>query len=201
MKNIIVLITLTCLFLSCKSDDGMDTPNHLRTEDAQKLIPLSSYNIASRVIFKNQDGVEKSLTISITETVEESMINDFQYTFDQLVIILIDEATTDYKINVIATATYSSIGSHIEFLNCILFNNQTSNGSIIPSIRIETNREPIVGTFEQEVQLLDKTFNDVYTNYDYSEVPAYSILHYTTQFGVIGFKDQSGILWVYDRME
>lgn len=203
MKNIFFFLIVSCVTLTCKSSDEdlMSMPDFLTTDNAKELIPLSSYGTASKVIFKNEEGVEKPLNITIEESQEESMINDFQYTIDQLAIILYDESNADYKINVIATATYSSMNSHIEFLNIILFNIQPANGNIIPTIKVESNKEPLLGTLEPEVQLLDKTFKDVYTNFDFSETAAYSKIYYTVQYGVVAFKDFEGKLWVYERVE
>jgi len=45
-----------------------------------------------------------------------------------------------------------------------------------------------------ELTLLDKSFNEVYSSVD-------SNIYYNFEFGIIGFKDDSGMLWVFDRIE
>ena len=45
-----------------------------------------------------------------------------------------------------------------------------------------------------EVTLLDKNFNDVYSSLN-------SNIYYNYEFGIIGFKDDAGDLWVFDRIE
>lgn len=46
-----------------------------------------------------------------------------------------------------------------------------------------------------EITLLDKTFYNVYTNSTHSE---YKNSWYNTEFGIVGFEDTSGKLWVFD---
>lgn len=54
--------------------------------------------------------------------------------------------------------------------------------------------------FASEFQLLDKTFSDVYTVIE-SEDNLLTTLHFNVENGIVGFKDLTQELWVFDRIE
>lgn len=68
---------------------------------------------------------------------------------------------------------------------------------IINQREIEEEYIHVFESAQPEVTLLDKTFYHVYTNNTH---PEYNDIWYNTEFGIVGFEDTTGKLWVFESM-
>jgi hypothetical protein len=202
MKNIVILISISCILFSCQKpkDEGVNMLNHLSVNNVEKFIPLESYESFSKVIFVNQSGEEKILNVNVERGQEEKEIENILYSSDILTIHLTDETNSEYSIFIRAIAEYWDFETTFEYVSSFLYS-QHDQGFYIPDIRIASDGQPLVCILEQEKILLNKTFVDVYTNYQVPETHPYSTIFYNIEFGIIGFKDYDNALWVFERYE
>ena len=203
MKNIFnpFVLFIILIFTACDKDSD-NTLSHLSIENLKEFVPYDSLNIFSKVVFLNQDGDQKILTITKSIGQVEKTLDGKTYTVDQDEFTFRDETDTRYNIELLVTAHYSSSSSTIiEFVDCTLFT--TVNNGFVPSVRLHTDKPPSrPNEVHTEVTLNGKIFQDVFSNHTIIEIgEKFSKLYYSKEIGVVGFKDGNGVLWVYDHYE
>jgi len=203
MKNIFYpsVLFIILIFAACKKDSDK-TLSHLSIEDLKEFVPYDSLNRFSKVVFINQDGDEKILTITKSIGQVEKKLDGKTYTVDQDEFTFRDETDTRYVIELLVTAQYNSSASAvIEFVDCTLFT--TVNNGFVPGISLYTDRpHNRSNEVHEEITLNGKSFQNVFSNYTIVEIgERFSKLYYSKKIGVAGFKDGNSELWVYDHYE
>lgn len=197
MKNIIFVL-LTIFIFSCKNNDTISGLPLLSIDKVKILIP-SDYETSSRVIFKNIEDSEMVFRIETLSNVETKTINETEYQSEQFTVNLRNDDSQTMIMFITAGANYTSLENSIDYVNCGIA--PSGNPGYRPTITIGSDREASFGLFEDEIDLLNKTFKNVYTNFISEDITTFSELYYTVDEGIIAFRDFQNNLWVLDRYE
>jgi hypothetical protein len=158
----------------------------------RKFIPESTYKESNCIVFKNREGEILKFKLSF----DEFKIADLDgNSFNKEVYTLRDPNNTNYHLSITAQPElhekiiYERL--YVELLTTI-------NQGLTPSIIIYQDGESWFNTKEKNLDLLGKTFHDVYiSEITKEDVVACNKLYYTHNEGIVGFTDDKGALWVF----
>jgi len=221
-KTIILLAFISSiLFITCTKDDdkaltdspktdvnsGETSKDYYEIERIKHLYPTIG-NDFTKVVFKNSNNDNKSFSLTYVYEIleqsggtatEEHKGETFktQYSLDSL-----ENENFHMSFNLYSSKSKSS-EQVVEIIYGGLY--PTSITGLIASFDIVDSDLPFLGsssTFEESKTLLDKSFTDVYTNLEIPANPtSFNQIHFNPEFGIIGFTDGQGDLWVYDSMK
>jgi hypothetical protein len=210
MKKITLLAILAILMLAACEKDTVSTAWNSSNGELANLtigivrdyLPLDLVRQNSTVVFKNADGEEKKLQIHWLEEEKEKAYGNRTYESEHIAIWYLDESDRTYQLKTIASANYTEGGSNEFVMSSI--NTTVNNGlsTAISRISISADKSPFMCDLLPSVDILGKTFADVYTSgLVLEDVTSFSRLYYTIELGVVGFEGWEGEMWVLDRFE
>ena len=209
-QKITLLATLAILMLAACEKDTVSTAGNSSNGELANLtigivrdyLPLDLVRQNSTVVFKNADGEEKKLQIHLLEEEKEKAYGNRTYESEHIEIRYLDESDRTYQLKTIASANYTEGGAN-EFVTSLI-NTTVNNGlsTALSSISISADKSPLMCDLLPSVDILGKTFADVYTSgVVLEDVTSFSRLYYTIELGVVGFEGWEGEMWVLDRFE
>ena len=208
MKNLKILLSaITTSFftiLSCNKDSELVSLSsvegtHLSLTKVNNLIP-DVYQGAEKVTFKNKENQLVELNVFYEQEVEERILGEnIEYTSESVSATLFNYQE-NIEIVVSASANYNDNSLEVlETLNVILMPGYNSVGGGWISLLYKDSELMEFDTFTEELDLLDRPFNNVYVNKLNSDLQTeYSEIYYNADYGVIGFKDKFNELWVLE---
>lgn len=169
-------------------EDNLQLEPYKLKGDNTPLITLSS---ASTAVYTNMNYDEKEFTIEYDEKVVKKNSEGEKYATEEISIDLRNPNET-YHLSIQVTGEKTD-GIFSEYVIASIF---TRAGYIvIPTVTIKENGDAIdcekIGT----INLLNRTFHQVYRNAENINVP-FQYIYYKPQMGIVGFHDENGILWV-----
>ncbi len=219
----LLMLIIAALFLTCsKGDETITNPdsgtnnssnNSTNTQDEYYKIErikdlFPNMENVERVVFKNAEGLEKGFSIEYTLENKDQTAGTgtkaHKTESHRVNYNLEDSETVDYYMAIKMYSIKSTESDLIvEVLSGSLYN--SINNGTIPIFELIDADLPIVFQnyiYEESVTLLDKNFSDVYTNLDLPiTLDGFDKIHYNPEFGLIGFHDAQGDLWVYEHSE
>lgn len=159
-----------------------------------------SYFESTKVIYRNENNIERVFNISVDEKVEQRLFENKNYKSEKLWISITAEEAPKISFYISGYGNYTSLDSYVTDLTCGIFDDSFQNYTPSISLNIE-NPFFVLTTIENEVELLGNIFQEVFTHPKIQGLDSYSELFYTVEKGIIGFRDQNNELWVLDRYE
>ncbi len=213
----VAIIAIMAIVRCDKDDVTSQEPQqyHLTIDNILEEFPKDLYENSSRIVFKNETGGTRVLSILPEHALQNKSYGGRDYTVDALNYRLVEENDDSYIIQVTVRAQYryefADINSnHIEYnFNPIESIDVTIAGLTSPGIdNINFVRISRIGTevltidnFSEELALNGKEFNGVYYSWVFPSSTAFSSIYYNPEFGVIGFQDENDVLYVFDSIE
>jgi hypothetical protein len=212
------------IIIGCSDNDITEPPfcssvlelgNHQLYEISSEFYPYEIGNsvffvdsIGNSVSFKVEDIFERDLSytgeIDCPEDTTESVFIEYEGG-SKVVRIISNEASFEYGIEILALlrspATEEQWKEDLFFVKYIGYHdNGFKIGMPIVTIPIssEENAESLVG--KDSIMLVDRMFYNVFSGY--SEFDGQIIEgYYNNEFGLVGIRDNEGVLWRFDRFE
>lgn len=163
-------------------------------------LPLDLVKSNSGVVFKNASGEEKKLQIHWLEEDKHKVYRNHEYKSEHIAIWYVDESDRTYELKTIASANYTEGGANEFVMSQIL---TAVNRGYAPGVSVSADKSPLICELLPSVDILGRSFNDVYTNFsaNLEFVTSFSKLYYTIELGVVGYEGWDGEMWVLDRFE
>ncbi len=210
----VAIIAIMAIVRCDKDDDTIQEPlqYQLTIDNILEKFPKDLYESSSKIVFKNESGGTRVLSILPEHALQNKSYGGRDYTVDALNYRLVEENDDSYIIQVTVSAQYeyefSDINSnHIEYnFNpiesiLILLTGLTNPG--INNINLMTVEVDGVAfdNFSETFELNGKEFTDVYYSRINPMSTAFSSIYFNAEFGVIGFQDENDVLYVFDSIE
>ncbi len=200
MKKLIIF-TFVVLFWSCQKETPVvENSNELATlkiESLKKLLPLTEISSKTKVVFYNEERKEIVFDFELEEELKEKIVASKPYFAEKISGSYINESIHDYSLYFLGTGNYNN---HNNTIGSNLF---VSAGitqfveSAVTKLSLDDTGTPIIAQYYDTKQLLDKEFENVYSNFIVSEFTSFSEIYYNATYGIIGFKDRQDDLYVF----
>ena len=217
MKNLIFILFSILLFsFGCNSDDAPKESDvnqnnllsHVDINEIKANIP-DFYIDNTKIIFKDENNLEKKFNVYRTEEEKSNTIDGFSYSSDNLLIKLISDDSSPIIIELRGIANYDDEYKLQKSLSMSFAPTSPGiSGTSSFTVIFFENGQPLASMFgvkvlEESVVLLGKEFNNVYGYSNMGEPisDSYGQLLFNSTNGVIGFRDRNNKLWVFERFE
>ncbi len=186
------------MFTSCEKEvTVMETSNELQTlkiDNIKNLLPLSESNSKTKVGFYNEKGDEILFDFIIEEEIKEKKVGSESYFAEEISGSYINESINDYSLYFTGSGNYTSKNESNLFVSAGI-NQFVEEG--VSALSLDEEGTPIFAIFYDNIQLLDKEFEAVYSNRIDPNATSFSVIYYNATYGVIGFKDREDDLYVF----
>lgn len=197
---------MSCLFaISCSkntdSSEEIDISNLnlVKFEQILTSINLDIFKNNQKVVFKNDIGTEKIMSINLTETNHSQNVNGKEIVLPKVAVNYYAASDINYALYFyLTTNILNNIGDQTAYLSASIFTNLVK---FTPSLGFDHLGNPLMCTYNQNKALLGKTFHSVYSSIPAKEYEIFSELHFSKSSGIVGFRDTNNELWVFDRFE
>lgn len=197
MEKIFLILLVIVSLASCQKDNRSNVnPNSgqlasLEVDALLPFLPLENMEGVTKVVFENAMGEEKVYDIEITEKAIDREVNAVEYQADQIA-ILYSNPDDFYTIAAIASGNYSSVTASNLYIQAIV------NQTLVPcSLSINEEGQPLLAFFYEQKDLLGQSFSNVFSNMFHDKDGAFGELYYNFEYGIIGFRDENGDLFVF----
>ena len=202
MKNLILLICL-CLLISCQKETSLEETSieleNLTIESLDALLPLSESDAKTKAIFFNENGEEITFDFAIEEHEEVKKLKSNSYRTEEFSAVYKNKWITDYYLCFTGFGNYSRVGAPPTFGISASIHQMVEPMNTLLSLN--DKGIPIVAMHYETIELLDKEFTNVYSNFIASEFTAFSELYYNPTYGIVGFRDREDELYVFKEFE
>jgi hypothetical protein len=186
---------------SCQKDDnpGIDSNSGelapLETDALLPFLPLENMEAYTKVVFVDAEGKEKVYDFEITEEMVDRQVNKIAYQANQIAILYSNEADF-YTIAITASGNYSSTTAANLYIQAII------NQFVTPCrLSINEQGQPGIAFFYEQIDLLGQSFTNVFSNMFIDKEGAFGELYYNFEYGIVGFRDENGDLFVFKEYE
>lgn len=182
--------------MNCQQEPCQLLDNNYSISLIRKFIPESTYKENNCIVFKNKEEEILKFKLSF----DQFKITDLDgNSFNKEVYTLRDPNNTNYHLSITAQP---ELHEKIIYERLYVELISTINQGLTPSIIIYQDGESWFNTKEKNLDLLGKTFHDVYiSEISKEDVVACNKLYYTHNEGIVGFTDDKGELWVYHDIQ
>lgn len=196
MKKILIF-TFIVLLTSCEKEvtvtEASDKLQTLKIDNIKDFIPLSQSS-KTKVGFYNEKGDEILFDFIMEEEIKEKKLGSESYFAEQISGSYINESINDYSLYFEGSGNYTKKNEHNLFVSSGI-NQFVEDG--VTALSLDENGTPIFAIFYDNIQLLDKEFEAVYSNRIDPSATSFSVIYYNSIYGVIGFKDRENDLYVF----
>ena len=194
MKKLAYYVFLSFVLFSCNKDKVNDNSlKELKIDDIRSQLPLTEIGNNPEAIYYNESGVEKTFEIEINSEVIDKSLNGEKYRAEQLTIEYSNQIEGEFSMYIRGTGDYTDDRNTNLYIKTSLVQFETTYS---PTMTIDENGNPLLATFYKEIKIVDRTFENAYSNLILPTISSFSELYFNSQFGIIGFKDQAGSLFV-----
>lgn len=174
---------------------------YLKADGANKFLP-TAYKAQKKVLYKNQTGETKLLSIRFLADAVEYTWGGQTYLSDRIDVALYDETDAYFVIRVLGGANYSQ---NNQVVHSVAFDLMPgSEFWLLASVLLDENgkrSEPLFfGTFLAEVELNSRKFKECFFSENKGK-DAFSELYVNSTEGVVAFRDKNNELFVFDKFE
>ncbi len=197
MKKLLIFIFVVILFSCQKEEAVVEEPNELQTlkiENIKNFLPLVESESKTKVVFYNSEGDEIIFDFTLEEELKDKKVDSKSYFAEEISGSYINESINDYSLYFVGSGNYSTTDASNLFVSAGI------NQFIEPVTTLLTLNEqgnPVLAMHYDKIQLLDKEFENVYSNLIVPEFNSFSELYYNASYGIIGFKDRQNELYVF----
>lgn len=202
MRKLFFFFVVLLFITSCDNEPPeVQQPEHFILEKLNVHLPFDQFNSSTKAIFRNISGEEFVFGLSIKETFVSRQFQDIQYTYNKIKF----SYNTDFNF----TVPNFSFETSLEYLTDLGYTEFILCGSSIVSASASLVDLTIIpGTdyqntiLNKEFSFMGEMFTDVYSNVLVEENPLSSVkIYFQSKNGIIGFKDNNGSDWIFDRFE
>jgi hypothetical protein len=205
MKNVLYQSLILLIFISCQTDQNVDPiPGPSPVQDAfltttKNYVPLDTLKDGAKVVFVNEAGDERALTLKVEQGFRTQYLNGDPYESEYYNIFYIDTISSIfYRPTIRLQSEYSDLTHKNEVAIISLFNYLLYS----PKVIIEADGNVFFGNMEGPKEIAGRTFQNVYANFIDPQLDQdYSIIYYTIKEGVVGFEGENNVMWALDRIE
>lgn len=197
MKKSIIFIFVISFFSCQKEVIPVENPNELQTlriENIKNLLPLTASNSKTKAVFYNEDGNEIVFDFIFEEELKEKKVESKSYFAEEISGSYINESISDYSLYFVGSGNYLTSDESNLFVSAGI--NQFVE-PVVSLLTLDAEGTPVLATYYDKIQLLNKEFEAVYSNLIAPEFTTFSELYYNATYGIIGFKDRADDLYVF----
>lgn len=205
MRSLVIFFLLIPFIWSCSKQDETKTPIDVSTlkftkyDQILKSIPLDIFKNNSKAIFKNELGFEKTMSINVSEGFQKQNVNGQNITIPKYNVNYYESTEPKYALYFyVSPSIIDDNGNHNAHLTASIFTNLIS---FVPFISFDHVGNPAMCRFSNNLTLLDKTFDSVFSSIPLDGIDILSEIHFTASSGVVSFNDEQNEQWVLDRFE
>jgi hypothetical protein len=195
MKKILIFI-LILLLSSCEKEvtvaENSSELQILKVDNIKNLLPLVASNFKTKTVFYNDKGDEIIFDFILQEELKEKKVDSKTYFAEEISGSYINESIPGYSLYFVGSGNYYKDESN-------LFVTAGINQFLVPGVSLLTIHEdgtPVLATYYNNIQLLDKEFEAVFSNIINPNATSFREIYYNATYGVIGFKDIQNDLYV-----
>lgn len=203
MKQILTILLLSGLLISCGSEEGNDIPEFYELQTVKDFVPLDILESSSSVIFEGlgQDDIEFNL--EYTERERDISANGIEFTTEEIQVSYTN-IEEDFSMQILLTSqldtTLNSITELLRIsmdadINVPIIASDAGVFQVDGSIELRFNGQEQIMPFllPQEIVINGTTFSNAYKSVA-SLIPGSSIqeLYYNPESGIIGYSDEEG---------
>ncbi len=201
----VAIIAIMAIVRCNKDDDASQEPQqyHLTIDNILEKFPQDLYENSSKIVFKNESGGTRVLSILPEHALQSRTHMGRDYTVDALNYRLVEENDDSYIIQVTVDAQYGAFDPNfkpLEFILIIMSGLKNAGTNNITLMTVEVDGVAF-DNYSETFDLNGKEFTDVYYSRIYPTSTAFSSIYFNPEFGVIGFQDENDVLYVFDSIE
>lgn len=202
MNKIIIVISCFFCVLSCSKDVNNSSGIIINIQDAINFVP-SIYFSNPNIIYKNEFGEKKIISATSIENLIIEYSNP-KYKTEQFEVTLYDKDDSRFKIVLIGSGNLFESTELVTLVTMLMpFN---PSGSTTTTFRFHDSTPSLIPgvLFHSEMNLYGSDFKDVYQSFGMNgniQYDSFSEVLYNKTIGIIGFRDESNQLWVFDSFE
>lgn len=203
MSKISFYIFLLFIISACNSEPTFQPPelDHYQLDAVLDHMPFDKFNEFSKAIFRDIEGLEFTFKLSINEDIVESFAGNDIYTSNQI--------TFRYGVDFDFEIPTLEVIARVEYLPELEFTEMLVCKTIIPISSFSGEKLNIIPGQNYQNTVLNENFSwmgekfeNVYANVLIEENPVDNIkVFYQSSIGIIGFNDNIGKAWIFDRFE
>lgn len=212
---IIIIGVLVLTMTTCKKDPITTIPteentpfvvqSHIEIKELEDWLPKAYFNGEPKVVYVNESGQEKKLTVYMVRGEQERTYSNQNYTSDIFTIRLRDDNDISFTLDIEGYAVYGEKNDLQKSLFVFLMPGN-ENGSMSLPVQFDENGPKITmfDIFNEEISFFGHTYNDVFKGGAYTDellFDSFSEVALNSEVGIVYFRDRVNDLWVFDRFE
>lgn len=200
-----ILLSILCLMISASCtktveiEEKKEFMDFISLDEIKPYFP-EEYQMGKNIVFVNEAGLEWVFMTEYERNITTKRIGDHIYEAESINVSLYDHKNSGFRINLYASSGYSQDSILLKSLSCII---RTPLGIFFTNAMTfrDGSLEPEFGAdYESTVTWFSRTFEEV-SQFRTGNQFGYSELHVNPIYGVVSFRDELDLLWVFDRFE
>ncbi len=198
----IFIVGLT--IFSCSKEEPLVVKKSLESiklNDVRNLIPIQLQQNIS-VVYNDENGNERKLVTSYDSIKRIAKVDESEYNQERFSILYVDPNDSSFTMDISADGVYTSeldvqktISTHL------MPRSQTSSSMVIEVLEGELVVQEW-NDFHTSLILNSREFNNVFIGKnDFNETGEYDQIMFNEEVGVVAFKDNNNVLWVFNKFE